>query len=299
MTRRRYELSASGIDDGRIGLSTDPWSNGVSQGPGLRIPPVLPQDHPATRPRYLFLLATRKILNPCWLIGMRQGLTIGCVLQADAPVAYPLECPVTTPTWCFVDGNVSWHLVYEDNVEPNPHVLTITDTQNWAKDCSDSPAMLYSTFTNTNVGVNGEPILYMENLTAYTPPQLQNSLKPVAADLKCFYDIRFPYASQGAWRSFGGSGGENGIRLEMGRRVSLYASILQSNPSSRAASVPSVGTGAPHNVAPFGLPPEEAFLSLITNNVNDGEGASAFAPVYWRVLGSLIFEDEIEEGVRG
>ena len=305
MARRRYELSASGIDDGRMGLSTDPWTNGTSQGPGLRIPPIVTGgtdgsgDSPATRPRFLFLLATRKILNPCRLIGMRQGLTIGCPLLADAPRLYALECPVTTPSWCFVDGNVSWHLVYEDNAEPNPHQLTITDTVNWAKDCTDSPSMLYSTFTNTNVGINGEPILYMENLTQYTPPQLQNSWKPVAGDLKCFYDIRFPYASESAWSSFGGSDEQNGIALEMGRRVSLYASILQTNPSTRPASVPAVGPGAPANQAPHGLPPEEAFLSLITNNVNSGEEAPGLAPIYWRVLGSLIFEDEIEVGVRG
>jgi hypothetical protein len=300
MARRRFELSASGIDDGRIGLSTDPWTQGASQGPGLRVPPVLPSDEsPATRQRYLFLLATRKILNPCRLIGMRQGLTIGCVLLADAPVAYPLECPVTTPSWCFVDGNVSWHLVYEDNVEPNPHGPAITDTNNWAKDCSDGPAMLYNTFTNTNVGLNGEPILYMENLTAYTPPQFQNQWKPVAGDLKCFYDIRFPYSSESAWDSFAGGDNEKGIALEMGRRVSLYASILQTNPNIRAACVPAIGAGVPNNQAPNGLPPEEAFLSLITNNVNSGEGGLGNAPVYWRVMGSLIFEDEIETGVRG
>lgn len=290
MTARRFELSASGIDDGRLGLSTDPWTAGAPQGPGLRIPAVLPSDAgPATRPRYLFLLATRVILNPCKLIGMRQGLTIGNFLLADQPNNYPLELFVTTPTWNFVDGNVSWHLVYEDNVQPNPHRLTVTDGANWAKDCTDSPSMLYSTFTNTATNINGAPVLYMENLTAYTPPQLQDSWKPVAGDLKCFYDIRFPYSSDHGWESFG----QCGVELEVGRRISLYASVLQSNPSARLPSV-----AALNSQAPAGLPPEEAFLSLMTS-INGEEGAAA-NPIYWRVLGSLIFEDEIADvGGRG
>lgn len=289
MARRRIELSASGIDDGLLGLSSDPFTQGVPQAPGLRVPSVLTGDHPPTRPRYLFLLATRKILNTCRLIGIRQGLTIGNFLNADAPSTYPLELFVTSPTWKFVDGNVSWHLVYEDNAQPNPHQLTITDTQNWAKDCSDSPAMLYSTFTNGVVNVNGAPILYMENLTAYTPPQLQNSWKPIAGDLKNFYDLRFPYTGDGAWRAFGGSDG--GIWLEAGRRVSLYASILQTNPATRPNSVPSIA-GPPVAVA-GGLPPEEAFVSLMAQ-LNSGE-ASSLGAQYWRVLGALIFEDEIDD----
>jgi len=290
--RRRFELSASGLDEGTIGLSSDPWTAG--QNAGLRIPAVLPGDTPLNRPRYLFLLATRTILNPCRLIGIRQGLTIGNFLSADWTQLRPLEFFVETPTFRFSDGNVSWHLVYEDNVLPNPHRLTITDAQNWAKDCADGPAMLYSTFTNTVTNVNGAPIAYMQNLTAYTPPQFQNQWRPIAADLKNFYDLKFHYRTNDAWTSFGHGHDGGGIELEVGRRVSLYASVLQTNPETRPADVQLVG-----GAVPFGLPPEEAFITFMLTNAAGGE-KPALPAIYWRVLGSLIFEDEIEDvGGRG
>lgn len=287
MAKRRIELSASGLDEGTIGVSSDPW--GAGQNAGLRIPAVMPGDTPLNRPRYLFLLATRKVMNPCRLIGIRQGLTIGNFLSADTPNLRPLEFFVETPTFKFSDGNVSWHLVYEDNALPNPHQLTLTDAQNWAKDCADGPAMLYNTFTNTVTNVNGAPIFYMQNLTAYTPPQFQNQWRPVAEDLKNFYDLRFHYRTSDAWSAFG-----KGINLEVGRRVSLYASVLQTNPSTRQTDVPLSG-----GAVPLGLPPEESFITFMTGNAAGGEKPSLPA-IYWRVLGALIFEDEIEDvGGRG
>lgn len=136
--------------------------------------------------------------------------------------------------------------------------------------------MLYNTFTNATVNVNGAPILYMNTLTAYTPPQFQNSWKPVAGDLKNFYDLKFPYRTDHGWEAFG----REGVELETGRRISLYASILQTNPETRSAGFPVDDiTGEPPN----GLPPEESFLSVFPS------------AVYWRVLGSLIFEDEIND----
>lgn len=292
MARRRYELSASGFDDTLVGMSSDPWSQNRPQGAGLRIPAVLPGDTgPLGRPRYLFCLATRKILNPCKLIGIRQGVTIGNLFLTgggELPIrAYPLEFFVTTPTFRFVDGNISWHLVYEDNAYPEPHELTVTDTNNWAFNVSDGPAMLYRTFANAAVGPNGEPVDYATNLTAYTPPQLQNSWKPVANDLKCFYDLHFPYKSDHAWEAFG----KDGINLEVGRRISLYASVLQTNPATRPPGPSPIGAvGPPSSLqAPNGLPPEEAFICLATNVLLTGGVA------YWRILGSLIFDDEIED----
>jgi hypothetical protein len=246
---------------------------------------VLPGDTGAlTRPRYLFCLATRKIMNPCKLIGIRQGVTIGNLFITDngeePPSAYPLEFFVTTPTFRFVDGNISWHLVYEDNAYPEPHELTITDTNNWAFNVSDGPSMLYRTFTNAIVGPNGEPLDYAVGLTAYSPPQLQGSWKPVADDLKCFYDVRFKYDNGHAWEAFG----EEGINLEVGRRISLYASVLQTNPGARPFGPSEIGV-APNLEAPNGLPPEESFICLM-GNLTDGA-------IYWRILGALIFDDEI------
>lgn len=288
--KRRYELTATGIDDALIGMSSDPWSQGAPQAEGLRVPPVVEGAHGIIdRPRFLFCLATRVIMKPCRLVGIRQGVTIGMDLANGTPPFRPIELFVTTPSFKFSDGNISWHLVYEDNARPTPHELDIRNTNNWMFEVSDGPAMLYETFTNGVVGPNGDPLLYMRNLTAYTPPQLQLTWKPVAEDLKCFYGLRFPYMEGHAWADLGGEGG---IELEVGRRVSLYASVLQSNPATRPADVAPTLVGGVKS-APQGIPPEEAFISVL--DIAAGGELPAVGPVYWRVMGGLVFEDYLGE----
>jgi hypothetical protein len=279
----RFELSASGIDDGRIGMTSDPWG-APAQGPGLRIPPVLPSDtgDVSKRARYLFCLATRTYSAPTHLIGARQGLTIGCDSNLGTPPVRPCELQVTTPGFCFVDGNVSWHIVKERNDRPQ-NKRPVTDTQNWCHVWSNGPAMLYETFTNAVVNANGAPLIYSAGLTAYTPPLVQGVWLPLGEDLKSFYDIRFPQDSSEAWSAFG----PDGFYIEPGARVSFYASVLQTNPSTRG----NLAKAAVAAGAPYGLPPEEAFITLMTPT--GAEAPIQFSPVFWRIYGSLIFEDEI------
>lgn len=285
--KRRFELSTSRLDDALIGMSSDPFGGGGPQSVGLRIPPVLPGDTgPLTRPRYLFCLATRVITKEgCKLIGCRQGLTIGLDINAGQAPFAPLELVVTAPNFHFIDGDVSWHLVVERNSKPgNQNSRPMTDAQNWAHDYADDSAMLYHTFTNGIVDPNtGAPILYMRGLTAYTPPSLQGGWAPLdgGGDLKCFYDLKFEWTSSHAWEAFG----HQGLCLPTGSRISFYASVLQSDPNSVARQ-----TLIPSPVLP-GTPPEAAFIR--SYNTAAGPESPARGPIYWRVAGALVFEDEV------
>lgn len=277
--KRRFEISASGIDNALQGISSDPFGqSGTPQAAGLRIPPVLPSDTgPTTRPRYLFCLATRRMVKPCRLIGVRQGLTIGCDINVlTGPPLKIIELNVTTPNFQFTDGNVSWHLVREPNGRPTQR-RPATDTNNWAFDFSDDAAMLYESFANSSTTPSGAPFFYFEGLTAYVPPQVTGRFKPVEEDLFNFPDIRFRWDSDHAWSSVN-------IDLNENDRISLYASVLQTNPATRVNPVTT-------NPPPFGTPPEQAFIAAYSQAAAGEEPATG--PEYWRVFGALMFEDEI------
>lgn len=275
--RLRVEVSTTGIDEALQGISSDPFSTtGYSTYTGLRIPAVLSADAtPTNQPRYLFCLASLTFQNGIKLLGLRQGLTIGVDANEGSPPERPVECWVKTPTFRFEDGNVSWHLV----VEPNPQIsqeMVPTNAQNWVKLQSDNPAMLYQTFANSNVTVSGAPVNYIEGLTAYVPPSLTVGWQPVAG-LGNMHDLRFPWDSGNAWHSFG----ENGVDIEGGGRLSLYASVLQSNPATRATST-LTPTSLSSNAAP-----EECFIKDFSYG---GEEEPLGGPVYWRIMGALLVE---------
>lgn len=273
--RNRFDLSSSGVDEALQGFTSDPYGGGFPQGYGLRIPPVLPGGpvSPALRPRYLFCLATRTMTKRTRLLGIRQGLTIGINFLASTPER-PLELNVTTPGFRFVDGNVSWHLVSEPNTRPRNQKPS-TDANNWSFLWSDGPAMLYQTFANTTVNpTTGAPLIYNLGLTAYTPPNISSGWKPLYGNLGKFYDIRFPANADLSL--------EMKLDINRNERVSLYASVLQTDPAFPPRQV---NVGSP---PPLGTPPEEAFISSFSGG---GEGANN-GPIYWRIFGSLIFEDE-------
>ena len=289
IVRRRYELSASGVDDGLLGFSGSPWlQNAYPQGPGLRIPTIFPlfaaDDGPSTRPRFLFCLATRVLRNRTILRGIRQGLTIGVDANhnlgggaSDLPER-PIELDVTTPSFRFVDGNVSWHLVIEKNARltnsgNNGNPRPLTNASNWIYLHADGPAMLYQSFTNSVVAPGtGAPIIYTRGLTAYRPPDLTVNWSALDADLLSFYDIRYP------WKNASTPAVNLDIEIAAHGRVSLYASVLQTNPNKRTSTT----------IAATGNPPEEAFIAAYTAAVGD---IGTDGPTYWRVFGSLIFED--------
>jgi hypothetical protein len=274
--RLRFEVSTTGIDEALQGVSADPFpTSGYSTTTGLRIPAVLSvTETPATQPRYLFSLASITFQNGIKLLGIRQGLTIGVDANEGVGVERPLEMWVKTPTFRFVDGNVSWHCV----IEPQPQIsqaMPTTNAQNWVKSQSDNPAMLYQSFFNTNLTTTGAPVLYIEGLTAYTPPDLTRGWQPVAG-LGNIHDLRFPWDSPSAWHAFG----DHGIDIEGGGRLSLYASVLQSNPATRGSP-----TILPTNLSAYACP-EECFIEDFSTTPDE----IPLGPVFWRIMGALLVE---------
>lgn len=263
---RRFEISTLGSDEATQGLTTDPFLPSSSQTSlGLRIPAVLPT---GPQPRYLFCLATANISQD-WIIvrGIRQGLTLGCNVAPveGGPSLVAEEFMVNSPFWRFPDGNVSWHLVREPN-KKNVVNLPNADAQSWAFGESTDAAMLYNTFANSNTTPAGSPVQYDLGLTAYTPPQFNQLWQPIAG-LGNFKDIRFP------WQAPTNATGIDEL-VEGNCKISLYASVLQTNPATRPAGVyPAVSS-----IYPGGITPESAFVQ-------------SFSGVqYWRVFGSILFE---------
>ncbi len=280
MAKVRLEVSTTGFDEALQGITSDPFSgSGTPTATGLRIPVTLPSDGPPAQPRYLFNLASLTFQNNVRLMGIRQGLTIGVDANQGTPPEWPTECWVKTPTFRFVDGNVCWMLLREKNPQQTQQ-KPVTDAANWAKTQSDSPAMLYQSFTNGNVTATGAPVVYFEDLQNYAPPAFEGYAQTfeTVAGLGNFKDLRFPWDSTDAWQAFG----SEGILLEGSGRLTLYASVLQTNPATRGVPTQSV-TNLSSNAAP-----EECFIKDFTATV----GERRVGPNYWRIAGALLVEVE-------
>ena len=282
MARIKIEVSTLGIDEALQGVSTDPFTtSGQPTYTGLRVPPVLnnlisPSTTPP-QPRYLMNLASVKFQSGLWLRGIRQGYTLGIDANQGTPPEYPIELWAQTPTFRFPDGNISWHCVIERQRSPKEQNPS-TDTQNWSFLRSDTPAMLYQTFVNTNVDPNtGAPLFYMKGLTHYDPPDLTQQLESVGG-LGNIHDLRYPWDSDRAWSAFG----DEGIWIHGDGRLSLYASVLQTNPATRGSPTMTMTT-----LSSGGLP-EEAFIQDYTATVSE----LVIGPIYWRIMGALLVETE-------
>lgn len=277
MARRVIEISTTGVDGILQGISSTPYpSRGTPTTIGLRIPP---KQIDATT-RYLFCLATCSLTSSGRIRGLRQGLKIGLDTNNTSftnPTAQErvIESWVTTRDFRFSDGNVSWHLVKEPEGSPTGTVPA-TSNANLAYLRSDAPALLYQTYTATGP-------LYYQGITAYTPPDLTGAWQGIGG-LGTMFDIRFPWANPLAWDSLD-------IPVSRGR-YSFYASVLQTNPNTRANAVYQPQTTTAEGNANLGLGtaiPEEAFIS---NWVAHAEAQTGTGVVFWRVMGSMIVETE-------
>lgn len=287
MGRRRVtEFGTTGVDEALQGLTSSPYpTRGTPSYLGLRIPDAI-GGTPATN-RYLFCLATFSTKGGR-IRGIRQALTIG--FGGGANIERPVKMWVVTPDFRFSDGNVSWHLVKEPSQRLVNQIPT-TDAQSWAYLQSQSPAMLYKTFTNSNVvpGTfvptigNGRPVIYDQGLTAYTPPDVSTNWTGIGG-LGVFYDLRFPWHNANAWNAVD-------IPVDSGW-YSFYASVLQTNPGTRQTlTYPTAPTSGDANAnLDFGAAsPEEAFVGNWA--AASGEGVVNPGIRYWSIAGSLILED--------
>jgi hypothetical protein len=95
--------------------------------------------------RQLFLLCTKNFNmgQRGRLVGFRQLITIGVqtTTSGGAGGTYPLERPVVSPTWKFVDGNVLWG-VRRNNIDWHfkPNVLS---GEGLAFETAQTPAQLF------------------------------------------------------------------------------------------------------------------------------------------------------------
>ena len=258
-----FEIATVGVDEALQAISSDPY--GGSSWVGLRIP-TLPT--PSQANRYLFQLATFSLGEGerARILGWRQMLTILAV-QGGSEGSAPryVEQLVTTPFWHFQDGDTSFHLQRLGppatqglpSNQPAPN-----DLRNFKYQRADGPALLYLSAT--------VPTPYYVDLTAYVPPNRGRPWGAALGELRTVYDQRTQWTTHGAWGSLD-------IDVQGPDTVGLFASVYQTNPSTRVALTFPGGV-----VYPGGVPPEEQFL-------HNWSGLTT-PPVYGRVAGSLIVQ---------
>lgn len=255
--RRRFEINARGIDDALQGHGGDPY--GSLAWVGLRVPAFVNN----VSSRYLFQLASFDVAEGmrARIVGFRQGWTLGVRISGRV-----IEQWVTDPFFKLPDGNISWHLRkmplnYPRVPTPGPIVPPM---QNFAFQTSDGPSLLYQTAGGFAGG-------FYVTLAAYTPPNRgQPYGESLAADLGTFYDLKAPWRDSCAWSSLD-------VPVEGPCRVALYASVLQTNPSTQ-------------NGRPVITPPNPFFV----NGLSDEEQFLLNFPAanIWRVAGALAIEME-------
>jgi hypothetical protein len=248
------EITTTGIDENLQLIAR----NGV----GLRVPTLATS---ASNLRYLFMLAAFSVGEGTRgrIVGYRQLVTIAEATRGNPGAIIEME--VTSPFWHFQDANISWHL---QTLGPNQGVpfkpdQGPSDTDSFRLGFSMNPALLYQTAT---LAAN-DP--FYVDLTAYTPP---NNGRPWGRPLRnggqgTFLDLRSKWRSDDAWGSLD-------IPFEGPDVIALFASVAQTNPSTRATFTP------PGTFYQTGISPEDAFVLNFPS------------AIYHRIAGSLIVEAE-------
>lgn len=218
----------------------------------------------ATAPnlRQLFLLARKSFgaHERARLVGFRQYLTIiayEAVGVGPGASLFPVERPVVTPTWKFVDGNVLWGI---RRIPPNNHYLTnALQADGLAFRTGSTPSQLFETIVPT---VNG-PLI--------TPPRGGRFPGVVLVpELGRFFDLRCTKWSHPS---------ETDLDIRGPCDIAFYASVQQTNPATRPNP-----TAMPTLLTTEGVTPEDSFLQNF-------QGVNT-PPKYGRIAGSLIFEIE-------
>lgn len=256
---RRAEVAGNGFNSNLILVGGDAYGKPYSLGVPI---PATPATTPANR--YLFLVAPVIRLGAnekIRIVGLRQYLEIGTIVPdvAHAGCEYPVNIEVTSRTWSFTDGNVSWHL---QRVPPmslqTQHPANADGFQHLY---AQTPALL---FQNTPADVGG-----------YVPPNGGEPWgSPIIPDLANFTDMRFGGQCCDAWHALD-------MEEEGPCDIAFFASVRQTVPAERCVLVLPVGF-------PVGvLKPEDEFVARVP-----GIGAGVTGAVYTRIGGSIIYERE-------
>lgn len=254
MRGTRTELSTAGLDPSLQNVSSDP--HGGAYNVGLRIPPAPPA---VSKPqnRFLYILSMMRVNANAKVrvVGMRQLVTIGQFVENDAGQRYPVEIEVESPFWHFSDANITWYI---QRVPPlNINTAGFDEASTTSTD-SEGAQFAYSVTP---------ALLYQEIATAYVPPNGGAPYGvPLTPDLSGFHDLRFNWRSNNAWNN------SLDIQVEGPCDIALFASVQQTNPETRPV------LGVTDAQIPY-ISKEDAFT------VNFPEA------VYWRIAGSLIFEE--------
>jgi hypothetical protein len=189
----------------------------------------------------------------CIVHSVRQLLTIGTEIESNtAGLTIPLELDVTSPTWHFVNGNVSWHLRFV-----NPKV------QAFLRTFPDVPPFTLP-FAS---GQDGTTTAILARSQA--PYRALNEGVPYGEPVRglgTFRDIRYPWTQSSEPAALG-------IEVLGPGDLVLFASVYQPDPELRP--LPPVVLPAPELAV---LRPEDAFVLSYPN------------ARYWRIGAEMVVD---------
>jgi len=266
---RRFDrviVSTSNRDPAKAIVGSSPFLGDVAS-LGIVLPPDPTPQVNTQRSRYLIRLCGLQIGPDCIAIvrSIRQYLTIASIIEGEEQ-SYIYELPVVTPSWCFPDGNVSWHLVKRD-----PSIAKRGGRYTAISSVGQPPG--YSpNIRNIASGIlyHTLPVSVDAASPGYQPP---NGGKPPGhgiSDYSMWKDLRFP------WRNFNNIS-DTGISVKGPGDICLYASVCQTDPETRIQ------------------PPGES-LPIWASNEDQFVFANNTAR-YYRIAGELVIDlCEAEEG---
>lgn len=142
MRRGRHEIATVGFNPNLQLVGSDP--SGSPYDLGIFIGANAGSTKPTLRQLYMLCMKSFNAGQRGRLIGFRQYLTL-YVLETSPTVgaSYPLERPVETPTWKYVDGNVLWGV---RKLPPKTHFRpNALNADGLAFEQSQTPAQLFET----------------------------------------------------------------------------------------------------------------------------------------------------------
>jgi len=196
---------------------------------------VLPANPTISQSRRLFLrLFAMEVAEDEFIVieALHQLVTIGTMLDVgdeQDPTQYPLELTVTDPTWCFIDGNISWHL---RRIEPQQYRSTIYDD-----------LVFLPPYASDRTGLTSAILARVPVLGAYRPLNAGIPYGKPVGGLGNFKDLRYPWTQVTANLK---------QRVDGPCQVAFYASVHQTDPDTRVQP--------PVNVDGTYMRPEDRFV---------------------------------------
>jgi len=208
-------IASAQFDPSKLGVGTSPFVGDLGS-TGIRVPAFATTQQ---NRRYLFRLASVKVPagTICLIRSLHQLLYIGAEVAAEAGAEdekWRFEVPVTDPTWCFPDGNVSWHLRSSSFGTPLAQIF---------------PDLLFPPDTSARGDTTDSALL------ATAPATFPGNYRPLngglphgitaCPGLDTWRDMRYP------WRQDCAS--NLNIEVRGPTHLAMYASVYQTDPDNR------------------------------------------------------------------